>query len=137
MNQQSYTPEQWLMMAAAEKRAAELLLGERTLQRVVFGHIGFGVEYTLKAALQHKFRYNTWPASLRTHDLPVLMAALGVNVCPQHPIAAAWATVSQWRRSELYNPDEFSLAVVRGLFDAAFSEEGVEPWIRQNFLATF
>lgn len=137
MNQQNYTPEQWLKMAAEHKLAAALLLEKIKLQRVVFGHIGFGIECTLKGALQHKFRYNTWPASLRTHDLSVLMAELGVNVCPQHPIAAAWATVSQWRRSELYNPDEFSLAVVRGLYDAAFSEEGVEPWIRQNFLANF
>ncbi|UDF28720.1 UNVERIFIED_ORG: hypothetical protein LHK14_14520 [Roseateles sp. XES5] len=137
MNQQSYTPEEWLRMADEEKLAAGILLEKPMLQRVVFGHIGFGIEYTLKAALQHKFRYNAWPAALRTHDLSILMAELGVRIDPRHPIAPAWATVSQWRRSTLYNPDGFTPEVVRGLYQAAFEEEGVEPWIRRNFLPTF
>lgn len=126
--------EEWLQLAKVEREAAAYMLDQPNLGQAVFAHIGFGIEYTLKAAIQKKFRYNKWPDKLRTHDHKKLLKELSVSVTPNHPIAPAWSIISQWRRSELYNPAGFSARTINDMFEAAFGEDGIEQWTHQTFL---
>ena len=49
--------EEWLKLAIIERKAAAYMLDQANLRQAVFAHIGFGIEFTLKAAIQKKFRY--------------------------------------------------------------------------------
>lgn len=126
--------EEWIALAKGHRDAAEFMLFQPNLRRAVFEHIGFGIEATLKAAIQKKFRFNKWPDRLRTHDHKKLLDELSVSISPDHPIAPAWSVLSQWRRSELYNPAGFSAKTINDMFEAAYGTDGIEQWTHQTFL---
>lgn len=132
--------EDWLALVESCRILCERCKEDSQVSGMVWAQAGFAVECILKAAIHSKERLNRWPndrPDLRTHNLKELANSLGLNINSSHPIAPAWATVIQWRRSDMYNPNEIKPRVLQGLLDAVFSEKGVIVWMRQNYLRNY
>ena len=105
---------------------------------MAIGHIGFSTEAALKAYFMRRERFNSWPTraarpDLFTHDLRKLVAAAGIPLDPQDPIAPSWQVILQWDRNQQYDPRPMPARVASSWFDAAFGQEGVVTWIRKSF----
>lgn len=137
LDAQPKTVEDWVKLSD-QYRAATLALESRAdLRGVLWSQAGFSVECLLKAAIHQRERFNEWPRDrrdLNVHDLRALAKYLNAEPSSTDPVAPAWTIVLQWRRSHMYNPEEFSERVLEDLLDAVFGAEGVLAWIRQTYL---
>lgn len=121
------------------RELADHALSHEKTTSAAWSQAGFALECTLKAAIMRRERLNSWPSraarkDLYTHDLADLARILGMTVDAAHPIAPAWAVVLQWRREDMYSL-KMTRAVAVQLVEAVFSnDDGVGPWIHQNFL---
>jgi hypothetical protein len=136
---QADTVEDWLRLARRQEAAARALL-DKKLTADAWGHAGFGVECTLKAAIIKHQRFNRWPsrslrADLHTHNLFYLMQEAGIQSADLHndPIAPKWQTVLLWRRGDAYDPAAMPVKVAQDMLDAAYGSDGVVAWICRRF----
>ncbi len=131
--------EGWIKLARLSRQMAEWAASSPETRNAAWSHAGFACECLFKAAIMRKERLNAWPSrdsrrDLYTHDLKALAKILGVKITGDDTIAPAWSVVLQWQREHMYIAQDMPSAVVDGLMEAMFSEEGMARWIFQNFL---
>ena len=138
---EAQSPREWLRLAEAEERAARALAEDRRLTAQAILHVGFAVEYALKAYIMHRERLNAWPSrearkDLYTHDIRKLKEIAGIDVDSRSPTGPAWFIMCQWDRGQAYNPKPPLRRVARDYIRAAFGEQGVVTWIRSTLNRT-
>ena len=132
------TIEEWCGLAHQKRRAAELLLKDGQFEEAWLS-AGFAVECALKAAIMKVHRFNSWPSrearrDLYVHDLTTLLALAGIAVDSliEDAIATKLLVVLLWQRSDGYRT-KMPGKVARDICAAAFSPDGVLPWISTRF----
>ena len=133
------TAEAWCQVAARNRAVAlTLLKAKHTID--AWGHAGFSVECTLKAAAMVHQRFNRWPTrdsrpDLYSHNLVHLMREAGLDPTSliHDPIAGAFQTVLLWRRTEGYNPKAMPIKVASDMVEAACGVEGVVEWLCKRY----
>lgn len=131
--------EGWLRLVERSRHICEAVIDNPHTAPAAWQNAGFAVECTLKAAIMAKERLNQFPSrrerkELYTHSLPELLKILGVEVTLDMEMAPAWSVVTRWRREHTYSAGHIPKPMVRGIVNAAFSQEGVIQWISQRFL---
>jgi len=131
------TPDEWWQLAAQHEAAARILIDNKMTAAQGYFHVGLAVEAALKAYICKKERFNRWPdrkddPALYTHNLWKLFARSAIVVDSTSSFAPNWQIILHWKREDGYNPQEMPRKVARAFFEAAFGEDGVVTWLRQN-----
>jgi hypothetical protein len=129
--------DEWLQLVRQHEEAARHLLQNKKAASQGYWHSGMAVECALKAYIMRKERLNGWPSKaarpeLYTHDLIALARIAGITLDPTDPRAPAWHVSLQWNRNQGYDPKPMPRKVAWSLFEAAFGQNGVVTWLRQN-----
>ncbi len=129
--------EGWLTLVRQHEGAAKLLAQDKNVAAQGYFHAGLAVECALKAYIMRRERLNGWPSKearpdLWTHDLRALREIAQIPLVVAAPVAAAWHVVLQWDRNQGYDPARMPRRVAQALVEAAFGQDGVVTWIRQN-----
>jgi hypothetical protein len=131
--------EDWIRLARQANAAAYLLVEHEPTRNAAWAQADFACECIVKASIMASKRLSTFPSrrespELFDHDLQRLAQVLGFTVDPDDEVAPAWAVVVQWRREHTYVDKIIPEIVVRDLLKAAFSAEGLVPWMCRTFL---
>jgi hypothetical protein len=129
--------EQWLALVRQHEVAAKEMCENKIAARMGYDHAALAVECALKAYIWHTERFNQRPSKderpyLYGHNLRVLKDAAGIKIKSTDRQAPSWFVVLQWDRSQYYDPKPMPRKVARSMVEAAFGEDGVVTWLRQQ-----
>ena len=129
--------DEWLLLVGQHAEAARLLSQHSmTAAQAVF-HVGVGVECAIKALIMSREQLNGWPSrasrpDIFTHDLRRLLTIASIDPKQTGTVAPSWHVVLQWDRNQGYDPRPMPLIVARQYVEAAFGQQGVATWIREQ-----
>lgn len=129
------TPDGWRRLAKQKRAAALAMVNDRRHCREAWSAAGHAVEFSLKAVIMRRNRFNEWPDArsrpdLNVHNLRSLMELAGIDrtSIPRH-LRAKVKTVLDWERAHDYNAGPMSRRQARTMVDAAFGDDGVIAWL--------
>ncbi|WIA55461.1 hypothetical protein N6H05_20900 [Sphingobium sp. WTD-1] len=138
MEQHVLTVDDWWAMVSREQATADAMVNHRAHCDAAWNASGRAVEFALKAVIMKRERWNCWPdrtlaEKYHTHDIRMLFRLAGIDVRttpppPRHLLR----TVMDWKREHDYRPGRMTRQVARSMVKAAFSEEGVVQWLKNQ-----
>jgi hypothetical protein len=135
VDEEDLTADGMAKIIASKRAVAAAFKEDRDYCREAWIASGFAVEIALKRLILLRAGYNAWPSrdlrpDLHVHNLRDLLGAANLSLADvPKEVRPSLRLVFDWIRGHDYTVQRMPRRVARDMFEAAFGERGVVPWL--------